>query len=186
MGRLVYGVIASLDGYINDADEDFRWAVPDEEVHAYSNDLIRPVGTHLYGRRLYEVMSGWQTMGTSPDDDAIERDFGELWRGADKVVYSTTLEEVSTPRTRLERTFDPDAVRRLVADADQDVLIGGPGLAAQALRAGLVDGINVILVPTVIGGGTRYLPDGLHLDLELRDDRRFENGFAALDYAVRR
>ena len=184
MGQLIYSVIASLDGYVNDADGDFSWAMPDEELHAYVNDLMRPIGTHLYGRRLYEVMAAWQTMGTAPDDSAVTRDFGELWRGADKVVYSTTLDEVSTPRTRLERTFDPDAVRSLVVAADRDVLVGGPGLAEHALRAGLVDEIGVVVAPVVVGGGTAYLPDRLRLDLRLLEERRFANGFAALRYAV--
>ena len=184
MGRLVYSVIMSLDGYIDDAEGGFAWAMPDEEVHAYVNDLMRPIGTHLYGRRLYAVMAGWQTLGTSPEESAVTRDFGELWRAADKVVYSTTLDEVSTPRTRLERSFDPDAVRALVAALDGDVLVGGPGLAEHALRAGLVDEIGVVVAPVVVGGGTAYLPDGLRLDLRLLEERRFANGFAALRYAV--
>ena len=184
MGRLVYSVIVSLDGYVDDAEGGFAWAMPDEEVHAYVNDLMRPIGTHLYGRRLYAVMAGWQTLGTSPDESAVTRDFGELWRGADKVVYSTTLDEVSTPRTRLERSFDLDAVRSLVAASDRDVLVGGPGLAEHALRAGLVDEIGVVVAPVVVGGGTAYLPDRLRLDLRLLEERRFANGFAALRYAV--
>ena len=186
MGQLIYSVIASLDGYVNDADGDFSWAMPDEELHAYVNDLMRPIGTHLYGRRLYEVMAAWQTMGTAPDDSAVARDFGELWRGADKVVYSTTLSAVDTPRTRLERSFDPESVRALVAAADRDVLVGGPGLAEHALGAGLVDEIGVVIVPAVVGAGTHYLPDDLRLDLELLDERRFAGGFAALRYALRR
>jgi dihydrofolate reductase len=184
MGRLVYSVIVSLDGYVDDAEGGFAWAMPDEEVHGYVNDLMRPIGTHLYGRRLYAVMAGWQTFGTSPDEPAVTRDFGELWRDADKIVYSTTLGDVSTPRTRLERAFDPDAVRALVSGSDCDVLVGGPGLAEHALRAGLVDEIGVVVAPAVVGGGTRHLPDGLRIDLRLLDERRFANGFAALRYAV--
>ena len=184
MGRLVYSVIGSLDGYVDDTEGGFAWAMPDEEVHAYVNDLMRPIGTHLYGRRLYAVMAGWQTLGTSPDESAVTRDFGELWRDADKVVYSATLDEASTPRTRLERSFDPDAVRALVAASDRDVLVGGPGLAEHALRAGLVDEIGVVVAPVVVGGGTAYLPDRLRLDLRLLEERRFANGFAALRYAV--
>ena len=186
MGRLVYSVICSLDGYVNDAEGDFSWAQPDEEVHAYVNDLMRPIGTHLYGRRLYEVMTAWQTLGTSPDESAVTRDFGELWRGADKVVYSTTLTDVGTPRTRLERSFDRESVRALAAETDRDVLVGGPGLAADALRAGLVDEIGVVVAPAIVGGGTRYLPDGLRLDLDLLDHRRFASGFVAQRYTVRR
>jgi dihydrofolate reductase len=184
MGRLMYSVITSLDGYVDDAEGGFSWAMPDEEVHGYVNDLMRPIGTHLYGRRLYGVMAGWQTLGSTPDEPAVTRDFGALWRSADKVVYSTTLAEVSTPRTRLERTFDPDAVRALVSASERDVLVGGPGLASHALRAGLLDEIGVVVAPVVVGGGTRYLPGDLRLDLRLLDERRFGNGFAALRYAV--
>jgi dihydrofolate reductase len=182
VGRLIYSAIASLDGYVNDAEGDFGWAMPDEQVHAHVNDLMRPITTHLYGRRLYEVMAAWQTMGTSADEPEAIRDFGEQWRGADKVVYSTTLAEVSTPRTRLERSFDPDAVRGL----DGDVLVGGPGLAAHAFRAGLVDTVSLIVVPAIVGGGTAALPSGVDLRLELLDERRFASGFVALSYAVSR
>jgi dihydrofolate reductase len=186
MGHLIYSVITSLDGYVNDAEGGFAWAMPDDDVHAYVNDEMRPVGTHLYGRRLYEVMAGWQTFGTSPEEPAVVRDFGELWRAADKVVYSTTLSDVSTPRTTLEHRFDPDAVRALVARDDRDVSVGGPGLAEHALRAGLVDEVGVVLAPVVVGGGTPYLPPGLRVDLRLLDERRFANGFVALRYAVGR
>ena len=182
MGRLIYSAIASLDGYVNDTQGDFGWAMPDEDVHAYVNDLMRPITTHLYGRRLYEVMAAWQTMGTSPDEPEVIRDFGEQWRAADKVVYSTTLAEVSTPRTRLERSFDPDAVRGL----DGDVLVGGPGLAAHAFRAGVVDLVSLIVVPAVVCGGTPALPTGVELRLELLDEHRFVSGFVALSYAVSR
>jgi dihydrofolate reductase len=180
MGQVIYSAIASLDGYVNDASGDFRWAMPDEEVHAFVNDLMRPIGTHLYGRRLYEVMSAWQEMGTSPDEPDVLRDFGQSWRAADKIVYSTTLEDVATPRTRLERAFDPDAVRAL----DGDVLVGGPGLAAHAFRAGLVDRVSVVVVPAVVGGGTAALPSGVDLQLELLDEHRFASGFVALSYSV--
>jgi dihydrofolate reductase len=184
MGRLIYGVLASLDGFVNDPDGDFSWAAPDEEVHAFVNDLQRSADTHLYGRRLYEVMQVWQTFGLDEDDSPAIKDFGQLWRTADKVVYSTTLKEVSTPRTRLERTFDPEVVRRLVADADGDVVVGGPGLAAHALRASLVDVLFVVVVPVVVGGGTPYLPEGLRLQLRLEQEHRFASGFVALRYAV--
>jgi dihydrofolate reductase len=186
MGRLVYSVIASLDGYVNDTDGRFGWAEPDPQVHGYVNDVMRPVGTHLYGRRLYEVMAGWQTMGTSPEEPTVTRDFGELWRAADKVVYSTTLTDVPTPRTRLERRFDADAVRRLVSDSERDVTVGGPGLAAEAFRAELVDVVSVVVVPVIVGGGTASLPDRVRLGLELVDERRFDSGFVALRYSVRR
>ena len=184
MGRLIYSVIASLDGYVNDADGDFSWAMPDEEVHAFVNDQMRSVGTHLYGRRLYEVMQVWQTFGLEDDDDPVTKDFGQLWRAADKVVYSTTLDDVSTPQTRLERTFDPDVVRRLVAAAEDDVVVGGPGLAAHALPAGLVDVLSLIVVPVAVGSGTACLPEGLRLTLRLEHEHRFRNGFVALQYAI--
>ena len=182
MGRLTYSAIASVDGYINDAEGDFGWAVPDEDVHAFVNDLMRPIETHLYGRRLYEVMAAWQTMGTSPDEPEVIRDFGEQWRVADKIVYSTTLDEVTTPRTRLERSFDPEVVRAL----EGDVLVGGPGLAAHAFRAGLVDLVSLVVVPAIVGGGTAALPAGVELRLELLDEHRFASGFVALSYAVSR
>ena len=182
MGRLIYSAIASLDGYVNDASGDFGWAMPDEDVHGYVNDLMRPVGTHLYGRRLYEVMSAWQEMGTSPDEPAVIRDFGAQWRAAEKIVYSTTLEDVATPRTRLERAFDANAVRAL----EGDVLVGGPGLASHAFRAGLVDHVSIVVVPAVVGGGTAALPPGVDLRLELLDEHRFASGFVALSYAVSR
>ena len=182
MGQVIYSAIASLDGYVNDVSGDFGWAMPDEDVHAFVNDLMRPIGTHLYGRRLYEVMAAWQTMGTSPDQPAVIRDFGEQWRAADKIVYSTTLAEVTTPRTRLQRSFDPDMVRAL----EGDVLVGGPGLAAHAFRAGLVDLVSLIVVPAVVGGGTAALPAGVELRLELLDEHRFAGGFVALSYAVSR
>jgi len=184
MGRLQYAVLASLDGYTVDAGGDFGWAAPDAEVHAFVNDLERPVGTHLYGRRMYETLAVWQTMG-GPDADPIEVDYAAIWRAADKVVYSTTLAEVGTPRTRLERDFDPGAVQALVAGSPQDVSIGGPGLAAQALRAGLVHDLHQFLNPVVVGGGTRALPDGVRLDLELVDERRFAGGVVYTHHRVR-
>ena len=153
MGRLVYTAITSLDGYVNDADGRFDWSVPDPDVHRFVNDAERPVGTYLYGRRLYEVMRWWQDVEVAEPD--YVRDYAQLWRAADKVVYSRTLDAVTTPRTRLEPAFDPDRVRRLVADADRDVSVGGPELAGTALAAGLVDELRVLVTPVVVGGGTR-------------------------------
>jgi dihydrofolate reductase len=184
MGRLVSAAICSLDGYTADAEGRFDWAMPDEEEHAFVNDLERSVGTYLYGRRMYQTMAVWQTMG-GPDTSPIEDDYAEVWRAADKVVYSTSLAEVSTPRTRLERAFDPGAVRRLLDETDRDVSIGGPTLAAQAFRAGLVDELNLFLHPVVVGGGTRALPDGVRLELELVDEHRFASGVVHLRYTVR-
>ena len=182
MGRLVYLGIMSLDGYVVDADGRFDWSTPDEEVHAFVNDLERSVGTYLYGRRLYDVMSAWEDPALVDGEPEVMQDYAQIWRGADKIVYSTTLTEPRTARTRIERTFDPDAVRELVAAADQDVAIGGPTLAAGAVRAGLVDEYQMLLSPVVVGGGTRYLPDDVRLDLELLDERRFAGGVVYLRY----
>ena len=182
MGRLQYAVLCSLDGYTSDADGRFDWAVPDEELHAFVNDLERPVSTHLYGRRMYETLAVWQTMGGA-GQDPIEIDYAEIWRSAEKVVHSTTLAAVSTPRTRLVRSFDAAAVGRLKAEGD--LSIGGPGLAASALRAGLVDDLHQFVHPVVVGGGTRALPDGLRLDLELVGERRFGSGVVHLHHRVR-
>ncbi|WP_375425752.1 dihydrofolate reductase family protein [uncultured Friedmanniella sp.] len=185
MARLIYSGITSLDGYVADANGSFAWAMPDEEVHAYVNDAQRSIGTHLYGRRLYEVMVAWETMSIEGEPDVM-RDFATSWRSADKVVYSTTLPEVSSRRTRLERRFDPESVRQLKESSERDLLVGGPGLAAAAVRADLVDEIAPIVVPVVVGGGTPFLPSGLSINLELLKERRFGNGTVALAYAVRR
>ena len=184
MATLVYTVIASLDGYTVDADGKFDWAAPAEDVHGHVNDQERSVGTYLYGRRLYETMSGWQTLGTAAGDPAVIREYGEVWRSADKLVYSATLDAVSTPRTRLERRFDPDAVRALKAAADADLSVGGATLGATALRAGLVDECRVYVAPAFVGGGTRWLPDGLRLRLDLLDEHRFASGMVYLRYSV--
>ena len=182
MARLIYSVITSLDGYVADEQGNFDWAMPDEAVHAHVNDRERPIGTYLYGRRLYEVMRVWETFGTEPDADPIERDYAQLWRAADKVVYSSTLPDVTTTRTRLERRFDAEVVRRLKDAATSDIGIGGPGLAAHALGAGLVDDICLYLNPVVVGGGTAALPDGVRAGLELVDEHRFGNGVVYLAY----
>jgi dihydrofolate reductase len=184
VATLLYTVIASLDGYTVDAEGRFDWAEPPEDVHAHVNAAERPVGTYLYGRRVYETMAGWQTLGTEPGDRPVTKDYGELWRAADKVVYSATLDAVSTPRTRLERSFDPAAVRALKDAADSDLSIGGATLAASALRAGLVDECRIYLAPVVVGGGTPWLPDGLRLRLRLLEEQRFAGGMVHLRYAV--
>jgi dihydrofolate reductase len=185
MAQLIYSAITSLDGYIEDEKGEFDWSAPDAEVHAFINDLERPMGTHLYGRRLYETMAVWQTYGDGPEAEPEETDFAQVWRGLDKVVYSTTLDAVSTPRTRLERTFDPEAVRRLKETADRDIGIGGAELAQHAFRAGLVDEVHLFVGPVVVGGGKPALPRGFRLDLELVDERRFGNGVVHLDYRTR-
>jgi dihydrofolate reductase len=186
VARLIYSTIASLDGYVADADGNFDWAAPDEEVHAFVNELERPIGTHLLGRRMYETMVFWETVDTGPSQAQVMRDFAEIWRAADKVVFSRTLEQVSSARTRLVREFDPEAVRELIASASSDVAIGGPELAAEAFRAGLVDECQVFLTPVVVGAGKRSLPDGVFARLELLEQRRFGSGFAYLRYGVRR
>jgi len=182
MAALTYVTIMSLDGYVADEHGRWDWSVPDPEVHAHVNDLMRPVGTHLYGRRMYEVLVAWETMD---DPDPRMRDFAQLWRAADKIVYSSTLEQVASARTRIERAFDPDAVRELKRTAEADVTIGGPTLAAHAFAAGLVDVVDLYLSPVIVGGGTRALPDGVRLDLELVDERRFANGVVHLHHRVR-
>ena len=185
MAKLIYSAIASLDGYMADEDGNFDWAVPDEEVHTFINDLNRPVGTYLYGRRLYEVMVGWETDPTLADQSPVLRDFAEIWQAADKIVYSKTLEAVSTARTRIERDFDAEAVRQMKPLAGRDMIVGGPELAAQAFRAGLVDELYLFVVPIVVGGGKRSLPDNVRLKLELLDERRFGSGMIYLYYRTR-
>ncbi len=184
MAKLIYSAITSLDGYVADEDGNFDWSMPDEEVHSFVNDLERSVGTHLYGRRLYEVLTAWETWDTSDEPPSIQ-DFAEIWRAADKVVYSRTLEKPSTARTRIEREFDPDTVRRMKEESDRDLLIGGPELAAHAIRAGLVDEWHLFVSPVVVGGGTPSLPDGVRVNLELKDERRFQNGVVYLSYRTR-
>ncbi|HEY8769763.1 MAG TPA: dihydrofolate reductase family protein [Thermoleophilaceae bacterium] len=182
MAKLIYSAITSLDGYMEDEDGNFDWSAPDDEVHAFVNDLERPVGTYLYGRRMYEVMTYWESAHTVDNQPPVMQDFAELWQAADKVVYSRTLEAVSSARTRIERDFDPEAVRRLKASAERDLTVGGPDLAAQALRAGLVDECHLFLSPVVVGGGKRALPDDVRLELELLDERHFGNGVVHLHY----
>ncbi len=183
MARLIYSALASLDGYVEDADGDFAWAAPDEQVHAFVNDLERPVGTYLYGRGMYETMTYWQDVDTT-DEPAVIRDFAELWRAADKVVYSRTLSAVSTPRTRLERDFDPGAVRRLKEASSRDLTIGGAGLGGEAMAAGLVDECHLFLNPVLVGGGKPALPGGVRTRLELLDEHRFASGVVHLRYAL--
>jgi dihydrofolate reductase len=181
VGSLVYTGLVSLDGYFVDAAGNFDWAEPDPEVHAFVNDLERLVGTHLYGRRLYEVMLAWESMDTTGEPREIA-DYATVWRGADKIVYSTTLGSVSSARTRLEREFDVEAVRRLKDETVGRISIGGPTLAAHAVRAGLVDEFHVFVSPVIVGGGTRYLPEDAHLELQLDDERRFDNGVVYSGY----
>jgi dihydrofolate reductase len=181
VAKLIYTAIASLDGYIEDEDGKFGWAEPDEEVHTFVNELERAVRTHLLGRRLYEVMSAWETI-TLADQPPFIRKFAEMWRAADKVVYSKTLTTVASARTRIEREFDPEAVRQMKTAAERDLSVGGAALAAQAFEAGLVDEVRLVLAPVVVGGGKRALPANVHVKLELADVHRFGNGMVYLRY----
>ena len=182
MAKLIYSAITSLDGYIEDKDGNFDWSAPDEEVHQFINDLERPVGTYLYGRRMYEVMVAWETAHTFADESPAAQDFANIWQAADKVVFSTTLETVSSAKTRIERNFDPEEVSRTKATATSDIAIGGPGIAAQAIRAGLVDEFRFFVSPIAVGGGKRCLPDDIRLEFELVDERRLGNGVVYLRY----
>ncbi|WIM99079.1 dihydrofolate reductase family protein [Actinoplanes oblitus] len=182
MARLICTGITSLDGYINDERGNFDWSQPDEEVHSFVNDLERPIGTYLYGRRLYEVMRFWADPHVGPDPSPAALDYAAIWQAADKIVYSTSLESTDTPRTRIERAFDPKTVQALKDTADRDLSIGGPHLAAHAFRAGLVDEVQLFVSPVSVGGGTRFLPTGVRLDLKLAEQQRFANGVVYLRY----
>jgi dihydrofolate reductase len=184
VARLIYSAITSLDGYVADEHGNFDWAEPDEEVHAFVNDLERSAGTYLYGRRMYEVMVAWEGIYTLADQPPAIRDYAEIWHGADKIVYSRSLEAVSSARTRIEREFDPDVVRKMKAAARRDISVGGPHLAAEAFRAGLVDECHLYINPVVVGGGNRALPGNLRLKLKLLDLSRFGNGVVHLRYRV--
>jgi dihydrofolate reductase len=185
MARLIYSAITSLDGYIEDEEGNFDWAEPDEEVFAFVNDLERAAGTYLFGRQMYETMVFWETADTLADQPPAVRDFTEIWQAADKIVYSRTLETVSSARTRIERDFDPEAVRQMKASAGRDITVGGPDLAAQAIKAGLVDELQLFITPIVVGGGKQSLPSNVRLKLELLDERRFGSGVVYLHYRTR-
>lgn len=185
MGRLIYSAITSLDGYIADESGSFEWAEPDEEVHTFINDLERSVGTYLYGRRMYDIMAAWETLGSDPDHPAYIKDFAATWRAAEKVVYSHTLRSAPTASTRLEREFDLEAVRRMKAERASNISIGGPTLAASAIRDGLVDEYQLFVAPVAVGGGLRFFPAGFRLELQLLDERRFAGGVVYLRYVPR-
>ena len=184
MARLRFGALASLDGYVADRDGNFDWAEPDEEVHRFVNDLQRSVGLHVYGRRMYQVLVAWETMELDGQPDWIV-DYAHIWRAADKVVVSGSLAEVSSERTRLERTLDVDELRRRKVEDDREMLIGGPTLAASAFAAGLIDEVQLFVAPVAVGGGLRALPEDIRIDLALETERRFRNGFVYLGYRVR-
>jgi dihydrofolate reductase len=186
MARLTYSMIASLDGYIEDESGEFDWAAPDEEVHGFINELERSVGTYLLGRRMYEVMAIWQDFPGIENEPPVMQEYAEIWQAADKVVYSATLPSVTTPKTRLERSFDPLQVRAIVTELEQDVSVGGPTLAASALRSGIVDDVHLIVVPIIVGGGKPCWPSGVRLSLDLVDENRFADGTVHLHYRVKR
>jgi dihydrofolate reductase len=182
MANLIYSAITSLDGYIEDNRGDFDWAMPDAEVFAFINDLERPIGTHLYGRRMYETMAFWETAPTSTDQPAVMRDFAEIWQAAEKIVYSRTLQTPSSARTRIERAFDPASIKHLKESSARDITIGGAELAGQAMAAGLVNECHLFLNPVIVGGGKRALPANVHCQLKLLAEQRFENGVVHLHY----
>jgi dihydrofolate reductase len=184
VAKLIYSAISSLDGYVADAEGNFDWSVPDEEVHTFVNDLERPIGTYLYGRRMYEVMRYWETAPTGYREPSAEQEYARIWQAADKIIYSRNLEDASTARTRIEREFDPNSIRQLKAAAASDISVGGPTLAGQALKVGLVDECHLFLSPIVVGGGTRAFPDNVGVELKLLDQRRFGNGVVHLHYRV--
>ena len=183
MAKLIYGMITSLDGYTEDGHGDFGWGAPEDEgVHSYINELASSVGTYLYGRRMYETMVYWETVPTTPNQPRFVLEWAQQWQAAEKIVYSRTLAAPRSARTRIERVFDPDAIRRLKSDLEHDISVNGPELAAQAIRAGLVDEFQMIVCPVVVGGGKRFFPDGVRLDLTLVEQRRFGNGVVVLRY----
>ena len=184
MARLIYNAIMSLDGYTVDASGNFDWAAPDQEVHVFVNELVRPVGTYLFGRRMYETMVYWETALEEPNQPPYIQDFARIWQAADKIVYSSQLAKTSSARTRIERRFEPEAIRQMKQEADRDMGIGGTELAAHAIKAGLVDEYQLFVAPHIAGGGKRALPDGARLDLRLVDNRRFASGFVYMSYEL--
>jgi dihydrofolate reductase len=185
MARLIYTAITSLDGYIADKEGKFDWAAPDEEIHTFVNDLERPVGTYLYGRRMYEVMAVWENTSFFANQPPFIQDFARIWQAADKIVYSRTLGAVSSARTRIERDFDSDAIQRMKTRAERDITVGGSDLAAQAIKAGLVDEYHLFITPILVGGGVPSLPNDVRVKLDLLDERRFGGGVVYLRYRTR-
>jgi dihydrofolate reductase len=184
MAKLIYAAITSLDGYVADSEGSFDWSAPDEEVHSFVNNLERQIGTYLYGRRMYEVMRYWETAPTAAGESSAGQEYAQIWQAADKIVYSRSLEKVSTASARIERDFDPQTIQDMKAAATRDISVSGPTLAAEALKMGLVDECHLFLSPIVVGGGLAALPDNVRLELELLDERRFGNGVVHLHYRV--
>jgi dihydrofolate reductase len=185
MAKLIYSVMMSVDGYVADEHGNFDWAAPDEELHAFVNDLERQVGTYLYGRRMYEVMVAWETPHTFAEQPPVVKDFATIWKAAEKIVYSKTLQMASSTSTRIERTFDPEAIKQMKSSATRSISVGGPNLAAQAMRAGLVNECHLFVVPVVVGGGNQAFPNNVKVKLDLLDERRFGNGAVHLHYRTR-
>ncbi len=185
MAKLIYFAICSLDGYVADKDGNFSWARPDDELHSFINDIERPIGTYLLGRRMYETMVFWETAEVTPDQCEPASDYAGIWRAAEKVVFSRSLDQVSSAKTRIERDFDAESIRRLKAEADSDISIGGPELAGEAIRAGLVDEYHLWINPIVVGGGNAALPSDARVELELLEQRRFDSGVIHLHYRAR-
>ena len=185
MARLIYVSNVSLDGYIEDAEGNFDWTAPSDEYFAFITDVVRPVGTYLYGRRLYQTMAVWETVPALATQSELMGDFANVWQAAEKVVYSTTLDVVPTAKTKLEHLFDPDAVRAMKASATSDLIVGGAELGAHAFRAGLVDECHLFIVPVIVGGGKPSLPTDMRVELELLDERRFASGAIYLRYRIR-
>ena len=184
MGKVIYSMITSLDGYVSDHEGNFDWGTPDEETHKFINEQYRSIGTHLLGRRIYETLVYWETADSVPNQPQVITEFAGIWRATDKIVYSTSLNEVTSNRTRLVRSFEADALRELTTKSDLDIAIAGPNLAAAALRAGLIDELQLFVAPTIVGGGNPFLPDDVRCDLDLLNERRFGNGFVFLRYQV--
>jgi dihydrofolate reductase len=184
VAKMIYTAIASLDGYVADEMGNFDWAAPDEEVHAFINDLERPIGTYLYGRRMYETMKAWEHPESFSDRQPVTEDFANIWKAAEKIVYSRTLASASSARTRIERELDVEAVRQLKASASRDISVGGPKLAAQMIEAGLVDECALFLTPIIVGGGSSAFPRGVRVKLELVDERRFNSGMVYVSYRI--
>lgn len=185
MAKLIYSMITSLDGFVSDTDGNFGWGAPEQEVHEFVNEQFRSVGTYLYGRRMYETMVYWETAHTLPEQPPFVLEYARVWQATDKIVYSTSLTEVASERTRIERTFDPEAVRKLKVESDRDVTVDGPHLAAEAIRAGLVDEYQLFVGPAIVGGGNPFFPADVRVDLELLDERRFANGVVFLRYGAK-
>jgi len=185
MAKLIYSIITSLDGYVADEGGQIDWGAPDEEVFAFINDSLRPIGAYLYGRRMYETMVYWETAQTLPDQQPVEQEFTQIWQAADKIVYSKTLQTVSSARTRIEPAFDPEGIRQMKAQSGRDLTVDGPTLAAQAIAAGIVDECHLFVTPISVGGGLPALPQHVHLTFDLLDTRKFASGVVHLRYRIR-